>query len=78
MCVLGKDAPGLQGLTVTTCSACFRVKFDCQHQSASAHLAGRVGADAPEAIEKPRALDGGVLNDSFLDKLSLSETSSGW
>ena len=47
MGILGKDAPALQCLTVATRVACFRVKFDRQHQPAPAHLADRIGADAP-------------------------------
>jgi hypothetical protein len=47
MGILGKDASTLQRLRVATCVACFRVKLDRQHQSASAHLADRVGTDAP-------------------------------
>jgi len=46
MGILGKDASALQCLTVSTCAAWFGVKLDRQHQSASAHLTDRFGADA--------------------------------
>src|SRR6202158_4501719 len=46
MSVLRKEACSLQCLTIATCTACFRMKLDCQHQSPSAHLTDRVGADA--------------------------------
>jgi hypothetical protein len=68
MGILGKDASALQRLTVATCVACFRVKLDRQHQPASAHLADRVGADAPWANEEARAPDGRVLDHPLLDK----------
>ena len=68
MRVLGEDASGLQGLTVSTCTTCFRVKLDGQHQPASAHFPDRVAADAAQAIEKAGALGGCILDHPFLDQ----------